>query len=431
MKQNRGIILIVALIVVVAGAAVLLSSGQLAGVQESLGLNVTGALAGKPTVEASGTIEAEEVSITGEVGGQVTDVLADEGNVVKAGDVLVRLDEALVLARMGEAHAAIRVAQANLEEVKAGARPEEIAGAEATLAQAQAARDGAKRAWELAQEMLDNPLELDAQIHNARNKLTLAEKGVEQAQAAIKLAEVQRDQYKNDLSDQGKTSYRAGQLQVQAAEAGLAAAQAAHDGARIALNGLSAMRADPIAIRTQVNQAQAEYESAVANAEAAQAALDTLLAGPSDEEIAVAEAQVQQAEAALGLLEVQRDKLTLYAPRNGMITTRNVHTGETVRPGSTLMTLADLSEVTLKVFVPETQIGLVKLGQAVRVTVDSYPGQVFEGQVSYISPRAEFTPKNVQTKEERVNTVFAVKVAIPNPDMHLKPGMPADAVMGR
>jgi len=229
MKQNRGIILIVALIVVVAGAAVLLSSGQLAGVQESLGLNVTGALAGKPTVEASGTIEAEEVSITGEVGGQVTDVLADEGNVVKAGDVLVRLDEALVLARMGEAHAAIRVAQANLEEVKAGARPEEIAGAEATLAQAQAARDGAKRAWELAQEMLDNPLELDAQIHNARNKLTLAEKGVEQAQAAIKLAEVQRDQYKNDLSDQGKTSYRAGQLQVQAAEAGLAAAQAAHD----------------------------------------------------------------------------------------------------------------------------------------------------------------------------------------------------------
>jgi HlyD family secretion protein len=94
------------------------------------------------------------------------------------------------------------------------------------------------------------------------------------------------------------------------------------------------------------------------------------------------------------------------------------------------MTVADLSEVRLKVFVPETQIGLVKLGQKVQVTVDSYPGQIFEGEVSYISPRAEFTPKNVQTKEERVNTVFAVKVSIPNPEMHLKPGMPADAVIG-
>ncbi len=430
MKQKRAIILIVGLIVVVAGAAVLYSSGQLAGVQKSLGLDVTQAVAGKQTVEASGTIEAEEVAITGEVGGQVTDVLAGDGDLVAAGDVLVRLDESLVLAKMGEAHAAVRVAQANLEQVKAGARPEEITGAKATLAQAQAALDGAKRAWKLAQEMLDNPLELDAQIHDARNKLTLAEKGVEQTQAAIKLAEVQRDQYKNDLSDEGKTSYHAGELQVQAAEAGLAAAQAARDGARRALNDLLKMRADPIAIRTQVNQAQAGYESAMTNAEAAQAALDALLAGPSDEEIAVAEAQVQQAEAALGLLEVQRDKLTLYAPRNGLITTRNVHVGETARPGNTLMTLADLSEVTLKVFVPETQIGLVKLGQRVQVTVDSYPGQVFEGQVSYISPRAEFTPKNVQTKEERVNTVFAVKVAIPNPDMRLKPGMPADAVVG-
>jgi len=431
MKQRRTIILIVGLIVVVAGAAVLYSSGQLAGVQESLGLNATRAVAGERTVEASGTIEAEEVSIAAEIGGHVVEVFADEGDLMKAGDVAVQLDEALVLAKMGEAHAAVRVAQANLEQVKAGARPEEIAGAKATLAQAQAARDGAKRAWKLAQEMLDNPLELEARIHDARNKVSLAEKGVEQAQAAIKLAEVQRDQYKDDLSDQGKTSYRAGDLQVRAAEAGLAAAQAAYDGARIALHDLLKMRADPIAIRTQVNRAQAEYESAAANAEAAQAALDTLLAGPSDEEIAVAEAQVQQAEAALGLLEVQQDKLTLRAPRSGLITTRNVHAGETVQPGGTLMTLADLSEVTLKVFVPETQIGLVKLGQNVQVTVDSYPGQVFEGQVSYISPRAEFTPKNVQTKEERVNTVFAVKVAIPNPDMRLKPGMPADAVVGR
>ncbi len=429
MKQKRAIILLGGLIVVVAGAVVLLNTGQLAGLQASLGLDVTRATAGEQQVEASGTIEAEEVFITAEVGGQVTEVRADEGDQVRAGDVLVQLDEAIVLAKMQEAHAAVQAAQANLEHVRAGARQEEIAIAEATLAQAEAARDGARRAWDLSQDMLANPLELDAQINEARSQLRLAEQQIEQAQAAIKLAEVQRDNLQNDLSDEGKTSYRAADQQVRAAQAGLAAAQAARDGAQQSLNTLLEMRANPIAIRTQVNQAQARYEAAVTNAEAAQAALDTLLAGPSDEEIAVAEAGVQQAEAVLGLLDVQRDKLTLRAPRSGLITTQDVHVGETVQPGSTLMALADLSEVTLKVFVPETQIGLVKLGQRGQVMVDSYPGQAFDGRVSYISPRAEFTPKNVQTKEERVNTVFAVKVTLPNSDMRLKPGMPADAVL--
>lgn len=429
MKHRRAIILLGGLIVVVAGAVVLLNTGQLAGLQASLGLDVTRATAGEQLVEASGTIEAEEVSITAEVGGQVTEVRADEGDQGRAGDVLVQLDEAIVLAKMQEAHAAVQAAQAHLEQVRAGAREEEIAIAEATLAQAEAARDGAKRGWELAQDMLANPLELDAQINEARGQLRLAEQQIEQARVAIKLAEVQRDNLQNDLSDEGKTGYRAADQQVRAAQAGLAVAQAARDGTQQLLNTLLEVRANPIAIRTQVNQAQAQYAAAMANVAAAQVALDTLLAGPSVEEVAVAEAGVQQAEAALGLLEVQRDKLTLRAPRTGLITTRNVHVGETVQPGSTLMTLADLSEVTLRVFVPETQIGLVKLGQRVQVTVDSYPAQVFEGRVSYISPRAEFTPKNVQTKEERVNTVFAVKVTLPNPDLRLKPGMPADAVL--
>jgi multidrug resistance efflux pump len=431
MKQKRAVIIAVVLVILAAGGAVLWTNPtQLAGLRASLGLSASQAVANGQTVEASGTIEAEEVSITTEIGGRVKEVRADEGDLVQAGDVLVRLDESEVLAKMGEVHAAVRAAQANLARVKAGARPEEIAAAKAGVAQAQAARDGAKRAWELAQEMLDNPLELDAQINEARSKVALAEQQVKQAQAAVKLAEVERDKYKNDLSDQGKTSYRAAEQRVRAAEAGLAAAQVARDGARRALSDLLAMRANPIALRTQVNQAKAQYETAQANVAAAQAALDALLAGPTDEEIAVAEAQVKQAEAALGLLEVQRKKLTLRAPRSGLITTRNVHVGETVQPGSSLMTVADLSEVRLKVFVPETQIGLVKLGQKVQVTVDSYPGQIFEGEVSYISPRAEFTPKNVQTKEERVNTVFAVKVSIPNPEMRLKPGMPADAVIG-
>ena len=98
--------------------------------------------------------------------------------------------------------------------------------------------------------------------------------------------------------------------------------------------------------------------------------------------------------------------------------------------GATLLTIADIEEVVLKVYVPETRIGQVKLEQPVQITVDSFPGRTFEGHVSYISDQAEFTPRNVATQEERVNLVFAVEIRIANEDGDLKPGMPADAVFG-
>ncbi|MEK7377230.1 MAG: efflux RND transporter periplasmic adaptor subunit [Candidatus Margulisiibacteriota bacterium] len=104
-----------------------------------------------------------------------------------------------------------------------------------------------------------------------------------------------------------------------------------------------------------------------------------------------------------------------------------VEEGELVAIGSTIMTVADLRSLELKVYIPERRIGKINLGQATNITVDSFPGQNFEGKVKYISNKAEFTPKNIQTKEERVNQVFEVKIKIPNPDMKLKPGMPADA----
>ena len=103
--------------------------------------------------------------------------------------------------------------------------------------------------------------------------------------------------------------------------------------------------------------------------------------------------------------------------------------GEVASPGAVLMTVANLDEVTLTLYIAEDKIGRVKVGQGVEVRVDSYPGEVFEGEVSYISSEAEFTPKNVQTKEERVSMVFAVKVRIGNEGHKLKPGMPADAVI--
>ena len=142
---------------------------------------------------------------------------------------------------------------------------------------------------------------------------------------------------------------------------------------------------------------------------------------------AILKAQIRQAEAALEVLRVRLDKMTLRSPLAGLVTSRAINVGETAAPGGTLLTVANLDEVKLTIYVPETQIGRVTVGQEVEVQVDSYPHQVFQGRVVPISPRAEFTPKNVQTPEERVSIVFAVRVALPNAGHELKPGMPADA----
>ena len=105
----------------------------------------------------------------------------------------------------------------------------------------------------------------------------------------------------------------------------------------------------------------------------------------------------------------------------------NVETGEYVAPGTPVVTVGDLENVWLRAYVQETDLGRVKVGQRVLVTTDTYPGKAYEGRVSFVASKAEFTPKNVQTQQERVKLVYRVKVDIPNPGMELKPGMPADA----
>jgi multidrug efflux pump subunit AcrA (membrane-fusion protein) len=311
--------------------------------------------------------------------------------------------------------------------VRRGTRAEDREAARAALAQAVSAREGAYRAWQDAQAILDKPQELDAKIDDARAQLALSEKQVETAKAQIEMAKTRRDVFNGAGSDEGKTQYLVYDKQVQAAEQALLAAQATRDAAQTSLNALLAMRADPIALRAQVHTAKTQYESAKATADAAQAAFDVIVAGPTVEEVAVAQAQREQAEAALAVLQVQRDKMRLITPVDGLVVEHSVHVGETASVGSTLMTVASLDVVKLTIYVPTDRIGLVRVGQRAEVTVDSFPGRIFVGQVTYISPQAEFTPKNVQTREERVKTVFAVRITLPNPDHSLKPGMSADA----
>jgi len=147
----------------------------------------------------------------------------------------------------------------------------------------------------------------------------------------------------------------------------------------------------------------------------------------TQKELELAISQARQSKAALLQTDIQLNYASLLAPFSGIITSRNVEPGEVVTPGREVLTLANLFRVDLKIFVDETEIGKVKPGQDVDVKIDTFPNKVYKGKVTFISPEGEFTPKIIQTKKERVKLVYLVKVSIPNPDLELKTGMPADA----
>jgi multidrug resistance efflux pump len=405
---------------------------------------------------ASGFIEAEEIDMAPELGGRVAELLVEEGDDVEAGDLLVRIDGTLLDAQIELARAGVEIAEAELAQVKAGARPEQIRQAEADLEQAKAARDGAYRAWQDAKAIRDNPQELDAEIAIARSEVETAAEELAAATALKDAAEIAYEQYSDakDSWDNKKENLRdkfkdlpedmrpsipndiPAQLDFHmipyhywVAWVGLNSAKASLQGARTALADLLTMRSNPQELGAQVDAAETEYQAARAMVEQAQAQLTALRSGATQEEIATAEAQVVQAQAGLDKLLNERNKLTVAAPVGSLILALSIHEGELAASGATMLTLGDLDEVTLTVYVPEDRLGQVNLGQRVEVQVDSYPERVFEGTVVAIADEAEFTPRNVQTQEERVNMVFAVDVRIPNPDHELKPGVPADATI--
>lgn len=176
----------------------------------------------------------------------------------------------------------------------------------------------------------------------------------------------------------------------------------------------------------QFDAAKKAYETAQSQHKKAIEALSLVKEGPRKEEIRAAENRVKQAEAALKASEERLKDTIIYAPVSGVILRKNVEHGEIVAPGIPVYTIGDLENPWIKVYVKEDRLGLVKLGQKAEITTDSYPGKKYDGTVTYISSEAEFTPKNVQTQEERVKLVFGVKVSVKNVNDELKPGMPAD-----
>lgn len=378
-------------------------------------------------VVGSGTMEGESTIIAAETGGRVVAVYAAEGDRVSAGDVLIELDKSMLESQLGELNAAIATAKANLAAVKDQPQPEAVAVAKAELAQAEAQRDSAYQIWQDMLPLLDEPQMLEVPIKELQAQIKQAEGQVDQANASLKTAKIQEEAASRDQSSNvAMVTYQVRQVQRAAAEVGVQLAEAQVKMLKVQLAHLWEQYTNPVALQVQVNQAEAGYHIAEAATALAKAKLAAAQAGPTAEEIAVAEAQVQLAESALALVNAQMAQLTIVAPRDGTVSTRTIDPGELATPGATLLKLTDLDKVTLRVFISETQIGRVRLGQTARVTIDSVD-RVFEGTVTYIANEAEFTPKNVQTKEERVNLVFAVEITLENPEHILKAGMPADA----
>jgi HlyD family secretion protein len=213
---------------------------------------------------------------------------------------------------------------------------------------------------------------------------------IKQAWAAVEKARSDRDQLKSDW-ERSEALFKEGVISVQSRD-----------------------------------QAFTDYQMVLASYQEAMENYDMVKEGPRKEEIDALRASLEQAKATISLKEVQLSYATLTSPVSGVVLVKNVEPGEVVSAGTPVVTIADLNDIWLKAYISETDLGRVKFNQKVKVKTDTYPDKVYWGRITFISSEAEFTPKNIQTREERVKLVYRIKVTLENPEMELKPGMPAD-----
>ncbi|MFW6115337.1 MAG: HlyD family secretion protein [Thermodesulfobacteriota bacterium] len=350
----------------------------------------------------SGTIEARCAELSFQVSGRVVDLPADEGQPVEENQVLAVLDKSEYQARYEQAKATVESATKRLEraetvlELYKETLPHEVARAEAgvnvLLSQLRELEAGTRR----------------QEIKRARLAYLTAKDIMEEAAKDKRRFEklFQKNLVSEKQWDEVRLNYETAEKEFERAEETLKLLQ---EGAR---------KETIETAKARVAEGRAALQQAKANMKKIDSA---------KKEVETAEAGVKEAESALELARIQLNRTHLRAPFKGVITSRNVELGEVVSPSREIFSLADLSQVELKIFVGEEEIGKVKPGQRAEVRIDTFPNKVYIGTVSFISPEAEFTPKMIQTHKERVKLVYLAKVAIANPNHELKPGMPADA----
>jgi HlyD family secretion protein len=356
----------------------------------------------KDRIVVSGNIELTEVNIAFKTSGRLMERTVDEGDAVKKGQVIARLDRDQLLAQRDREAAGLQSAnsqlaqaetalawqkenlaadldqrkadlssyQARLQELKNGSRPQEVLEAKAAVESAQAEYERAKRDWDRAQTLYKND-----DISTAQN-----------------------DQYRSRWE-----SSEAMLKQVREREALV----------------LAGPRVEQIEAATaQVQRARAAIRMSESNA---------LEIRRREQELPLRRAEIARAKANLALIESQLADTVAVSPVDGVVLVKAADVGEVLAAGTTVVTIGDIDHPWLRAYINETDLGRVKLGMAAKITTDSYPGKVYEGRVSFIASEAEFTPKQIQTKEERVKLVYRIKIEMDNPRHELKSNMPADA----
>ncbi|MCA8981621.1 MAG: efflux RND transporter periplasmic adaptor subunit [Planctomycetes bacterium] len=343
--------------------------------------------------EVSGFVEAHEIRVGSRVGGRVAEVAVEEGQTVEAGALLLRFESYDLGEQRAEAVARLAEARAQHELLAAGFREEDVA-------QAQALRD--QRAARL-EELVNGP---------RAQELEAARAIVERSEAEIRLAELEQERARQ-LADQDFASKQT----LDSAIAQLAVARAELRRHAAELNELEeGTRAE------WIDSAQAELAES-------DAALSLKQAGYRAQEVTAARAAVDAAESAVAAIDRRLEELEVRSPARGIVQAVRLRPGDLVAPGAPALTVQDDSELWVRAYVPQGMLA-VRNGQAVEVRVDAYPERVFHGRIGFISSRAEFTPRNVQTPEERAKQVFRIKVYLEDGRGVLLPGMSADVRLG-
>ena len=343
----------------------------------------------------SGTVEARTIALGSRAGGRVKQVVVKEGDRVKPGDPIVVLEPSDWPAQLEQAEANLTVAQATLDKLKAGARPEELAAAKARAQSAQAA----------LQETASGAR--SEEIAAAKSRLAAQQLAVEKAQLDA------------DRLHKLKAAGAAVPAEVDNADIALKAAIAQRDASRAQLDELEhGSRSEDVA-------------QARARAAEQKASEQLVAAGSRVEDIRIAEAQVKAAQGKVDQIHTMLDELTIKAPVAARVESLDLRPGDIIAPNAPAAMLVEDDQLYVRIYVPETVLGKIAIGQHVPISVDSYPDEDFEGEVQHINAVGEYSPRNLQTADERADQVFAARIGIVKGGDKLRAGMAATIEVAR
>lgn len=350
----------------------------------------------------SGNIELTQVDIAFKTSGRLLERTVDEGDTVQKGMVIARLDREQLLRQRDTAQAALDTAEAQLAESQSALR------------------------WQRETMQADMQLR-SADLSAAQSQYLQLKNGsrpqeIQEATAAVSAAQSQYDQAKKDW-DRAQTLYKNDDISTSQYDQFRSRYESSEANLKQAKEHAGLVEAGP---RSEaIESAQAQVERARASLKMGQAnAIETKR---REQDIAARQGDIEHAKAQIALIDSQLADTIAVSPINGVVLVKAADPGEILAPGTSVVTVGDIEHPWLRAYIREQDLGRVKLGAKATVTTDSFPGKTYDGRVSFISSEAEFTPKQIQTSEERVKLVYRIKIDIDNQRHELKSNMPADA----